>query len=108
MLRPRLTVRLLMVLVAVVGLALGGGMFAVRCYRVREYALRRLHEMSIAEETYENGYCSLYGPLREGPNKMKEFKHLARHPWHGPPYGEEVGPTPYEKMWIMIPDDETK
>jgi hypothetical protein len=105
---PRITVLRLMILVAVVGLLLAGGIFARRCYRVREYALRRVAEMSVAEQTYEKGYCSLYGPVWEGPSKKKEFEHVARHPWHGLPYGEEIGPTPHERIWINISIDETK
>jgi hypothetical protein len=105
--RPRLSVRALMILIAVVGLLLGSGMFLVRCIRVQEYAQQRVRQL-----TWDVAQRQIWLQLNkqtEIPNveeirklarelgaveaKKQEFKHLLRHPWHEIPFGETIGAT---------------
>jgi hypothetical protein len=95
---PQLSVRSLMVLVAVIGLLLGSGVFAIRCYRAREYALQRV-------QIYDNDIVILQGGIsitvlasdrqeveqmiNDSETKKREYEHLARHPWHGLPVDDE-------------------
>jgi hypothetical protein len=112
--RPRITVRRLMILVGVLAVV----MFAVRCYRVREYAQRRLAELDqdkrmtelllrLRNEGIEREKWLYRSPevsrlwnedLLRVRLKTRAFEHVVRHPWHALPYDEEVGLTRYEKM----------
>jgi hypothetical protein len=103
-----------MILVAVLAVV----MFAVRCYRVREYAQRRLAELDqdkrmiesvlrLRDEQFEREKWLARSPdvsrlwnedLLRVRLKTRAFEHVLRHPWHALPYGEEVGLTRYEKM----------
>ena len=96
--KPRLSIRGLMVLVAVFGLLLAGGMFVRRCIRIREFALQRV-------EIYDNDIKLLQGgisiivlasdrdqfeqTISISKTKKREYEHLARHPWHGLPVDDE-------------------
>jgi hypothetical protein len=96
-----------MISVAVLGLVLAGGMFAVRCYRVREYAQRRvqeidaylndIHDSMTLYSKEQNQIIGLARELVETQELRSAFDHVRRHPWHSLPFGERIGLTPDEQ-----------
>jgi hypothetical protein len=110
---PRFTVRRLMILVVV----LGSGVFAVRCFKTREYAQKRSDDI----EWFIRGSTDYVKTLKdydeESPliqkqesilarlrSKRSQFEHVRRYPWHPLPFGDNLGPTPNEQdlaeMWF--------
>jgi hypothetical protein len=83
-----------MVLVAVLGLVLGSCVFAVRCYKTREFALKRATKLTrhieilwLAIETFKETQDTYYARCRlyDLQIEKQEYEHLARHPWHSIP-----------------------
>jgi hypothetical protein len=99
--KPRLTVRALMVLVAVFGLVLAGGVLGARCYRTRIHSLKRIDELEseigILRKILGNHPVGIE-PLKYLEMQLQEFKHVARHPWHTVPFGED----PYNTSMRVI------
>jgi hypothetical protein len=102
MFKPRLTVRSLMIAIAVFGLLLGSGVFAVRCYQTSDYARREVQKLNhdIEFTRYWIGLCKKTNTKLEGiedcehdlidyEKRLQEANHLRRHPWHGIPDDDE-------------------